>query len=118
VIVVPGLGTPKEGGLTLLYMLARAGLCAVAVDARLHGERPDAPDRERILDSNFTQGMHHIIYDTAADIKLLMDHWGDWQEGIGMIGVSAGGFVGHVVATSDKRLKAAAIAIRRKGASR
>jgi alpha-beta hydrolase superfamily lysophospholipase len=111
VIVMHGLGASKESELADLFHLAQAGFEGISIDARMHGERSDAPAREALLDTDFAGGMQQIVYGTAEDVSYLLDEWNRDGKPIGFIGVSAGGMVGHVLALGEKRIQAMACAI-------
>ncbi|HEX5322954.1 MAG TPA: alpha/beta hydrolase [Capsulimonadaceae bacterium] len=111
VIVMHGLGASKESQLADLYRLAQADFEAVSIDARLHGEWPEATDRERLLDTNFAGAMQQSVYGTAGDVSHLLDDWSREALPVGFVGISAGGMVGHVLAISEKRIQAMACVI-------
>lgn len=111
VIVAHGLGGSKESMLPDLFRLAQAGFTGIAIDLRLHGERPGSESRQALLDQDFMAGMQQVVYGSAEDIGCLLGE--SSRDGIpwGFIGVSTGGMVGHVLATQKSPIQAMACAI-------
>ncbi len=91
VLVLHGLGRSKEHMLPTMYAFAQAGYQAVAFDARLHGERPNAGERDALLQSQYVPTLYEMIAGTAQDIPLLLDALGVGQAAIH--GVSLGGYI-------------------------
>ena len=111
--VLHGLGSHKERMLTGLYDLARAGLRAVALDLRLHGERPGADTRDERLQTDFFGATTEIILGTVADVTSALDYYaakfGPVRAGIH--GISLGGYVTFAALLAEPRLQAAAVAL-------
>lgn len=111
VMVMHGLGGVKESMLADLFQLAKAGFTAAAIDLRMHGERPEAAGREQLLETDFLSAMQQIIYGTADDVAHLLSEWKEEGTGIGFIGVSTGGMVGHALVTQGAPIQAMASCI-------
>ena len=109
VFVLHGLGSRKEKMLTALYELASAGLRAVALDARLHGERLDAGEREERLNRDYFGATSEMIEGTAQDISLLLNHFAPACAGIH--GISLGGYITFAALLAEPRLAAASVAL-------
>ena len=109
VFVLHGLGSRKEKMLTALYELASAGLRAVALDARLHGERLDAGEREERLNRDYFGATSEMIEGTAQDISLLLNHFAPTCAGIH--GISLGGYITFAALLAEPRLAAASVAL-------
>lgn len=116
-----GLGGDKDARLELGYRLAEAGICYVAFDADMHGERAD--DRlakmlrgeglsypaETQLD--FYPLMLQLVERAKSEIDTLIGHFSKNQridaDRIGMLGTSMGGCATFYVAANDSRIKVA-----------
>ena len=109
VFVLHGLGSRKEKMLTALYELASAGLRAVVLDARLHGERLDAGEREERLNRDYFGATSEMIEGTAQDISHLVDHFAPTCAGIH--GISLGGYITFAALLAEPRLAAASVAL-------
>ena len=109
VIVLHGLGGSKEKMLPALYEFARAGNRAVALDSRLHGERPDAGAREARLGSDYFGTTAEIIERTAQDVTCLLDHLGASRAAVH--GISLGGYITFAALLIEPRLYAASVAM-------
>ena len=110
-IVLHGLNSSKEFTLATLYSFATAGFDAMSIDLDLHGERPEAINREQMLKSDFVGTVSEIIYQTAEDIPLLCRELGIELSDAGVLGISAGGFAAHILATGKYRCRALVAAI-------
>jgi pimeloyl-ACP methyl ester carboxylesterase len=108
-LVLHGLGRHKENMLPTLYAFARQGLRAIACDARLHGERPGAQERDARLERDYVGTMAEILEGTSADISRLLDALEVSQAGIH--GVSLGGFIAFAAFADEPRLSAAVVAM-------
>lgn len=127
VFFVHGFTGERSTGAQPAWMLAQAGFRVVCVDAAMHGERLD----ERVRDT-FSRPMPDDIYPfesgldrwwmlmqiadrTAADISGLIDRFAAdpdaGAQGVGVFGVSMGGFVTHLLAARDPRVCSAAALI-------
>jgi hypothetical protein len=104
-----GLGGRKEGLLPTLYAFARHGMRAAALDARRHGERPGAEEREDRLAQDYLGTMYEMISGTAKDIGALLDHLGDERAAIH--GISLGGYIAFAAMLDEPRLAVAAVAM-------
>ena len=109
VVVLHGLGGSKERMLTALYEFARAGCRAVALDVRLHGERPDAGTREARLGADYFGTTAEMIQGTADDVSRLLDHSGVSQAAVH--GVSLGGYITFAALIAEPRLNTASVAM-------
>ncbi|MEJ5202016.1 MAG: YqiA/YcfP family alpha/beta fold hydrolase [Anaerolineales bacterium] len=123
VFYVHGLTSNKRSGIELGDMLAEAGICMVAMDAAMHGERLDdrirtaweKPSSEDIypfesgLDRLFL--MFQIVEQTARDMETLIHHFStDPRMNIhrlGVCGSSMGGFVAFLMAARFEMVQAA-----------
>jgi pimeloyl-ACP methyl ester carboxylesterase len=92
-------------------MLAKAGFRAIGVDMFLHGDRPEAGSRQMLLDLDFVSAVRDIIYETAGDMPDICRELGVDMECSGLLGISAGGFAAHVLATRKPQFRALAFAI-------
>jgi pimeloyl-ACP methyl ester carboxylesterase len=111
VLVIHGLHDAKNFWVSYMYGLAQAGFVAVAPDLRLHGERADAVHRDVMLEKDFAGAMREIVYDTAKDVRMLLDVWAPRNYRWGLVGISAGGFIAHVLALEEKRIEAMSIVL-------
>jgi len=109
VFILHGLGSRKEKMLTGLYELASAGFRAVALDARLHGERADAWERDLKLNQDYFGTTSEMIEGTAQDISCLVDHFAPSAAGIH--GISLGGYIAFAALVDEPRLAASSIAL-------
>lgn len=109
VLVLHGLGRSKEHMLPTLYAFARAGYQAVAFDARLHGERDNAGEREARLASAYVPTLYDMIAGTAQDVPRVLDSLGISQAGIH--GVSLGGYIAFAALVHEPRLAVATVAM-------
>ncbi len=109
VVVLHPLGSRKEKMLPGLLAFARAGCRAVAIDARLHGERPDAGEREARLQADFFGTSSTMIEGTARDVSRLLDTLGAGRAAVH--GISLGGYIAFTALLSEPRLQAASVAI-------
>ena len=109
VIVLHGLGGSKERMLPSLYEFARTGCRAVALDVRLHGERPDAEAREVRLGQDYFGTTADMIEGTARDVPRLLDHFDVPQAAIH--GVSLGGYITFAALILEPRLNVASVAM-------
>lgn len=111
VILMHGLGGTKESMLFDLYAVAQTGMTGVAIDMRLHGERPDASRLDATLEADFMSGMQQVVYGSAEDVGALLDDWQAEPGSVGFLGISTGGMVGHVLAANERRIGAMACCI-------
>lgn len=109
VLVLHGLGGRKEKTLPALYALAQQGFRAVAPDARLHGERSDAGEREARLYASSLSALAGMIEGTAEDVSRLLDHYG--AEDAAIHGISLGGYVTFAALLTEPRLRVASVAM-------
>ena len=109
VVVLHPLGSRKEKMLPGLLAFARAGCRAVAIDARLHGERPDAGERDARLQTDFFGTSATIIEGTAHDMTRLLDALGAHRAAVH--GISIGGYSAFAALLTEPRLQAASVAI-------
>jgi pimeloyl-ACP methyl ester carboxylesterase len=109
VVALHGLGSSKEKMLGGLYEFAQIGCRAVALDLRLHGERPEAATREEQLQADYFAATAQIIEGTAQDVSRLLDHFGDVQAAIH--GISLGGYITFAALLAEPRLRVASVAL-------
>ncbi|HEX2946939.1 MAG TPA: alpha/beta fold hydrolase [Clostridia bacterium] len=92
--------------------LAEMGYCAVAIDNRLHGDRP-GPNFKSLAIRSFgkvdVQVVRKAIKETADDVKLLIDELST-EKGIdtgriAVTGISMGGFMTYRAMVIDNRIK-------------
>jgi predicted esterase len=108
-IALHGLGSRKEKMLPALYEFARIGCRTVALDLRLHGERPDAEAREARLGTDYFGTTADMIEGTAQDVSRLLDHFGAARAGVH--GISLGGYITFAALAFEPRLYAASVAM-------
>lgn len=94
--------------------LAKMGYYVVALDNRMHGERPGASFKVEAVKSMGKINLVMVrtaIKETADDVKRLVDFYSYEEQidenRIGMIGVSMGGFVTYRAMTIEDRIKVA-----------
>ncbi|MDQ2687623.1 MAG: alpha/beta fold hydrolase [Armatimonadota bacterium] len=109
VLVLHGLGGSKEKVLPTLYAFAAQGFRAVAPDARLHGGRPGADEREARLNANYLATMYEMIVGTAQDVSALLDHLGVARAAVH--GISLGGYITFAALVGETRLAVASVAM-------
>lgn len=95
-----------------LKELAELGYYAVAIDNRLHGDRPGPDFHEAVLNSSGEidlLALRIAMKETADDVKMLIDDLSILEEvdeeRIAMIGVSMGGFITYRAIVTDDRIK-------------
>jgi dienelactone hydrolase len=105
VFVLHGLHSRKERHLDLCLRLADAGLCAVAVDLRSHGERTDA-DTEALKQDRktpqFAAAFARSVAGTVDDLAALATDFG--ADSYAIVGHSMGGYVATMTALADPRV--------------
>jgi dienelactone hydrolase len=113
VIIAHGTGGKKEDELPVMKQLVAAGLIAVAIDARFHGERGAPADYNAAIARAFQYpGVQHPLYwDTVWDLMRLVDYLQgrpdvDPQR-IGLMGISKGGIETYFTAAADPRIACA-----------
>jgi pimeloyl-ACP methyl ester carboxylesterase len=109
VVALHGLGSSKEKMLGGLYEFAQIGCRAVALDLRLHGERPDAASREMRLQSDYFAATAEVIEGTAWDVSRVLDHFGEAPAAIH--GISLGGYITFAALLAEPRLRVASVAL-------
>ncbi len=111
VICVHGWTGNKEGMLQHCLRMADAGFLAVAVDARMHGERLDLAFWSKSAE-NFPRTFFSVVTETAIDLTQVVDFLEKRPDvdpnRLGLMGVSMGGFVSLIAAQLEKRAKAVA----------
>lgn len=95
-----------------LNELAELGYYAVAIDNRLHGDRPGPGFHAAVINSSGEidlVALRLAMKETADDVKLLIDDLSALEEvdeeRIAMIGVSMGGFITYRTIVTDNRIK-------------
>jgi dienelactone hydrolase len=125
VIVLHGTGGNKEGMAAHLKRLASAGMLALAIDARYHGERVPggahgAQEYNEAVIRAWREGdprkqEHPFYYDTVYDLWRTVDYLQSRPDvdpkRIGMIGFSMGGIQTWFAAATDERIRVAVPAI-------
>lgn len=120
VIVLHGTGGTKEGELSYMTDLVKAGFIAVSIDGRYHGARSksgkgSAEYVDAILRTFRTGKEHPFFYDTAWDTMRLIDYLETREDidakRIGIFGTSKGGIEVYLVAAADPRIAVAVPAI-------
>ncbi|MDQ2799797.1 MAG: alpha/beta fold hydrolase [Armatimonadota bacterium] len=109
VLLLHGLGGRKESYLPSLYAFARQGFRAVAPDARLHGERMGADERDRRLQAGYLPTLFEIVNGSAADVPVLLDYLGAKQAAVH--GISLGGYITFAALVFEPRLTVASVAM-------
>lgn len=109
VILLHGLFACKEGNVKELRSLARHGFLAVGLDAPGHGEREDPELVERLRGDRDDGQFASLLREAAAEIPGVIDELSRRnliQGGIGITGISMGGYISFAVA-QDSRIQAA-----------
>jgi pimeloyl-ACP methyl ester carboxylesterase len=109
VLVLHGLGSYKEKILPTVLAFAQAGYRVVAPDARLHGARPHANERELRMTDAYIQTMYEVIAGTSEDISTLLDVLG--AERVGVHGISLGGYIAFAAMLNEPRLAVVSVAM-------
>ncbi len=109
VLALHGLGSRKEKMLQALYEFARRGFRAVAPDVRLHGEWPEAGEREGRMQTDYLAAMAAMIEETTRDLSRLLDYFAPIRAAIH--GISLGGYITFAALLAEPRLCAAAVAL-------
>ena len=109
VLVLHGLGSYKEKVLPTVLAFAQQGYRVVAPDARLHGERPQAHEREQRMTAAYIQTMYDVIAGTAQDVSILLDDLG--ADRAAMHGISLGGYITFAALVTEPRLAVASVAM-------
>ena len=108
VVVGHGLGGTKEIAIALYgEMLVRAGYAVFAIDARFHGERMSPATADLSRDPQLVRS---LFQDTVVDLRRGIDYLEQQPActpgGVGLIGISMGGFHGALLAGTDTRVEA------------
>lgn len=124
VIVLHGTGGNKEGTRDWLKRLAKAGIIAVAIDARYHGARSGGARGSVAYVDAITRAWktkpgepmeHPFYFDTCWDLWRTVDYLQSRPDvdpkRIGMFGVSMGGIETWLAASVDDRIAVAVPAI-------
>lgn len=109
VLALHGLGSRKEKILPTALAFAQQGLRVAAPDARLHGERPFAAEREQRLTTAYVPTMYELIAGTAQDVTRLLDHLGAARAAVH--GISLGGYIAFAALVSEPRLAVSSVAM-------
>ena len=123
IIVLHGTGGSKDNNdiKSLLYHFSKLGFLAIAIDARFHGERAGANNKnnQRYTDAIIAawenkdprKQTYPFFYDTVYDLWKLVDYLSIRKDvepsRIGMTGISMGGIETWMAASVDKRIKVA-----------
>lgn len=111
VICLHGWTGNKEGMLQHCLRMADAGFFAIAIDARMHGERLD-PAFWSKFGENFPRTFFSVVIETARDLTQVVDFLEKRPDAdssrLGLMGISMGGFISLVAAHLEKKLKAVA----------
>ncbi len=114
VMCIHGWSGNKESMLRHCVRVADAGFLAVAVDARMHGERIDVAFYSKTSE-NFARTFYSVVTETAADLTQVVDFLKERPDvdpnRLGLMGVSMGGFVSLIATQLEKRVKAVASVI-------
>jgi Dienelactone hydrolase and related enzymes len=102
----------KENWLEKLDELVGRGFVAVAIDNRLHGERAGIGFDSLLPQGKLDlRGLRRVMQETAADMSMLIDHFGRDEavdvDRVAVLGVSMGGFVSFAALVNDARIKVA-----------
>ncbi len=108
-LLLHGLGGRKEKMLPALYDVASLGCRAVALDARLHGGRANAGERDARLQADYFGTTAEMIEGTAQDVSRLLDHFA--PRCAGMHGISLGGYITFAALLAEPRLQVASVAL-------
>jgi len=111
VMCIHGWTGNKESMLRHCVRVADAGFLAVAVDARMHGERIDVAFCNKTSE-NFARTFYSVVSETAADLSQAVDYLVERPDvdpnRVGLMGVSMGGFVSLIATQLEKRVKVVA----------
>jgi len=111
VMCIHGWTGNKESMLRHCVRMADAGFLAVAVDARMHGERIDVAFYSKTAE-NFARTFYSVVTETAADLSRVVDYLVERSDvdlnRLGLMGVSMGGFVSLIATQMEKRVKVVA----------
>ena len=108
-LILHGLGSRKEKMLPTMLAFAQQGFRVAAPDARLHGERKAARERDQRLADAYIPTMYELITGTAQDVSHLLDHLGvAWAA---VHGISLGGYITFAALLSEPRLAVASVAM-------
>lgn len=110
VLVYHGLAAEKEVQRKEMTWLAEAGFTAVGVDALHHGERSDGflEELERADEPDAHYRVMSLVRDSASEIPAILDECSKrFPGGIGITGISLGGFISYAAAPADRRIRAA-----------
>lgn len=102
-LVLHGLAGAKHHWLPYMFVLATRGFSVYSIDLCMHGDWDDASRRRELMETNFAESIRRVVYDSAKMIRKLLDGWSNVTTPIGLVGISAGGFVAHVLATEKLR---------------
>jgi len=111
VMCIHGWTGNKESMLRHCVRVADAGFLAVAVDARMHGERMDVAFHSKTSE-NFARTFFSVVSETAADLSRVVDFLVERSDvdpnRVGLMGISMGGFVSLISTQLEKRVKTVA----------
>jgi dienelactone hydrolase len=117
VIALHGTGGNKEGQVSFLNEMAKAGFVGVAIDGRYHGARAKSHGKgnvdyeDAILRAFRGSGEHPFFFDSVWDVMRLIDYLETRDDvdprRIGLIGISKGGIETYLTAAVDSRVAVA-----------
>ncbi len=111
VMCLHGFTGNKESMLQHCLRMADAGFIAVAIDARMHGERLD-PSFWNKMSENFPRTFFSVVSETAKDLTQVVDFLEKRPDvdldQLGLTGISMGAFISLIAVQLEKRVKAVA----------
>jgi dienelactone hydrolase len=111
VICLHGWSANKEGMLKHCLRIADAGFFAIAIDARMHGERLDPAFWSKSAE-NFPHIFFSVVTETAKDLVKVVDFLEKRPDvdsnRLGFMGISMGAFISLIATQLEKRVKAVA----------
>jgi len=111
VICLHGFTGNKENMLQHCLRMADAGFLAVAIDARMHGERLD-PSFWNKMSENFPRTFFLVVSETAKDLTQVVDFLEERPDvdlsRLGLMGISMGAFISLIAVQLEKRVKTVA----------
>ncbi len=107
IFVNHGIYGNKDQAMKLVGMtLVKLGYTVVALDAAKHGQRAEAPYKERSDHTLSRLYMFDVVKQTSDDIlTLYQDKYRDKHDSFDVLGFSMGGYVTYYTASQSQRIK-------------
>ena len=104
-----GLGVDKRAHLFEMSRLAGAGYLVIGIDAVGHGERRYPDYEERFTPEKSHDSYYEVVIQTVREVPGLIDELKKREladgRGVGMAGISMGGFICYAAVLEDERVK-------------